>query len=114
MATRRRDLKRQFTVAYDLCSDLRFADLLSLLDALAAAHEEYLAGCQLCRSDVVRADGDYAHRSSWWNRQRRWNALSDAHCLASSYFLAGSYGRTILLRQQSLNPIELRDAAHRK
>ena len=28
-------------------------------------------GIRLFRSDVARADGDHAHRPSWWNPQRR-------------------------------------------
>jgi hypothetical protein len=71
MAARRRDAQGQLTAAYDLCADFGVAHHPSLVDAFAPPREEYLAGDRLCRSDVVRAHGHYAYRSSWWNRQWR-------------------------------------------
>ena len=75
LATRRRDNKRQLTAAYDLRADFRFADLLSLLDAVAPPREGHLAACILFRSDGS-ADDDHADRTSRWNPQRRGNALT--------------------------------------
>src|SRR6266404_6427269 len=71
MATRRRDPQGQLTAAYDLCADFGVANLLSLLDAVAPPRERHPAACRLFRSDVARADGDQAHRTSRWNPQRR-------------------------------------------
>src|SRR5207244_6325121 len=71
MATRRRDPQGQLTAAYDLRADFGVANLLSLLDALAAPGERHPAACRLFRSDVARADGDHAHWTSRWNPQRR-------------------------------------------
>ena len=45
-------------------ADFRFADFLSLLDALTPSREGLLAGSGVFRSDVTRADGDHANRPS--------------------------------------------------
>jgi hypothetical protein len=70
MATRRRDSQGQLTAAPNLRADFGVANRPSLLDALAPACEEHLAGYCISRSDVGRADGDYAYRPSRWNPQR--------------------------------------------
>src|SRR5439155_23398401 len=70
MATGRRNPQGQLTAAYDVRANFGVPNLPSLLDALAAPGEECLARCRLCRSDIVRSDGDYAYRSSRWNPQR--------------------------------------------
>ena len=47
------------------------ANLLSLLDALALPRERHLARFSLFRSNLPGANGDHAHRPSWWNSERR-------------------------------------------
>jgi hypothetical protein len=77
MAARRRDAQGQLAAASHLRANFCSAHHPSLLDAFAPPREESLAGDRLCRSDVVRADGDHAHWTSRWNTQRCRNTVSN-------------------------------------
>ena len=64
-------LKGNLLLHHDLRSDFSLANFLSLLDALALPPEKHLARFRLFRSDLPGANGDHAHRPSWWNPERR-------------------------------------------